>query len=116
MTRLTRTMAAAAGLALCTLPLCATADAATRTKAQIEHDELTAVATSHPNKAQVEHRERAELAARQAARRPSQPSGGTASGDAATWQLALSAAFGAAATGGVVFVSRRVGQRRQAVA
>lgn len=117
--------AGAAGLALITLPLLvpvAVADSTTpQTKAQIENAERSAAAT-HPSKAQVERDEGEQVptdpgqpAAGGEGSTPSTP-GGSDGGDAAAWQLALSAALGAAVTGGVVLVSGQVRQHRHAVA
>jgi len=125
MTRTTRAAVGAAVLALGTLPLLvpiAVADSTTSPpKAQVEHDERSA-GPAHPTKAQIERDEHAR-----ASSGPGQPSaagGGSApsiptgpnGGDAAAWQLALSAALGAAVTGGVLLVSGQVRQHRHAVA
>jgi hypothetical protein len=102
---------AALTLALSAMPLVLLPAAALATtdpgpKAAIEHAEHQAAATTHPTKAQVEHRE-----ARPAA--PADPQPVSAStGDAAAWQLAMSAALGAALTGAVVVTSRRIGRHR----
>jgi hypothetical protein len=93
------------------------------TKAQVEHDERLARPPSHPTKAQIEHDE--HVRASSGPGQPSAAGGGSASsiptgpngGDAAAWQLALSAALGAAVTGGgVLLASRHVNQHRHAVA
>jgi hypothetical protein len=126
MTRTARAAVGAAGLALGTLPLLVpiAVAASTRppTKAQVEHYERSA-RTAHPTKAQIERDEHAR-----ASSGPGQPSaagGGSApsiltgpnGSDAAAWQLALSAALGAAVTGGgVLLASRHVNQHRHAVA
>jgi hypothetical protein len=138
MTRTVHVATAAAGLALFTFPVFlpgAAADtspsrtkaqiehaehAATGptdlTKAQIEHAEHTATGPTDPTKAQVEQRKRQQgLSGAGQGTAPSTPvSSGT--GDAAAWQLALSAALGATLMGGIVLVSRQVSQHRQAVA
>ena len=75
-------------------------------KAAIEHAERQAAGATQPNKAQIEHHE-AQLPA-PASQDPQPESGST--GDAAVWQLALSAGLGAALTGAVIVISRRVGQ------
>jgi hypothetical protein len=98
-------------LALAALPLVllpATALATTDPKAAIEHAEHQAAEASVPNKAQIEHHEAQPLVP--ASRHPQPASGST--GDAARWQLALSAGLGAALTAAVVLTSRRVGQHR----
>lgn len=104
---------AAVALALAALPLVllpATALATTDPgpKAAIEHAEHQAAEASVPNKAQIEHHEAQPLVP--ASRHPQPASGST--GDAARWQLALSAGLGAALTAAVVLTSRRVGQHR----
>jgi hypothetical protein len=123
MKRTSRAAAGVTGLALFTLSLLATAAVADtterRTKAQVEHAERSAAGPSHPTKAQIEQRERAELPTGGEQQRAPSPTGGSAgSGDsgAAAWQLTLSAALGATVTGGVVLASRQVSHHRHAVA
>jgi hypothetical protein len=80
-------------------------------KAAIEHAERQAAEATQPNqpnKAQIEHHE-AQLPV--PASQDRQPESGS-TGDAALWQLALSAGLGAVLTGAVVVTSRRVGQHR----
>ena len=138
MTRTVQVATAAAGLALFTFPVflpVAAADtspsgtkaqieraerAATGptdpTKAQVERSEFAATGRTAPTKAQVEQLERQQsLSGEGQGTAPSTPlSSGT--GDAAAWQLALSAALGATFMGGIVLVSRQVSQHRHAVA
>jgi hypothetical protein len=92
-------------------------------KAQIEYQERVAAASQHQTKAQIEYAERSQAAAGGSASSASGSQSGTASqapisdgGDAAAWQLALSAAVGAALTGGAVLASRQVTRHRHAVA
>ena len=104
---------AALTLALSALPLVLLPAAALATtdpgpKAAIEHAERQAAEPTEPNKAQIEHHE-AQLPG--PATHDSQPVSGS-TGDAALWQLAMSAGLGAALTGAVVVTSRRVGQHR----
>jgi hypothetical protein len=121
MTRTVHAAAAAAGLALFTLPVLvpvAVADTSpSRTKAQIEHEEQRAsIDAINPSKAQIEQRERQQNSAGEGqGTAPSTPVSSGA-GDAAAWQLALSAALGATLMGGIVLVSRQVTQHRHAVA
>ena len=103
---------AAVALALTAMPLVLLPAAALATtdpspKAAIEHAEMQAAGPTHPPKAQIEHHE-AQLPV-PASHDPQPQSGST--GDAALWQLAMSAALGAALTGAVVVTSRRMGQR-----
>jgi hypothetical protein len=77
-------------------------------KAAIEHAERQAAGATQPNKAQIEHHE-AQLPV--PARHDPQPESGS-TGDAALWQLAMSAGLGAVLTGAVVVTSRRIGQHR----
>ena len=105
--------AAALALALSALPLVLLPAVALATtgpgpKAAIEHAERQAAEATRPSKAQIEHRE-AQLPV-PASQEPQPESGST--GDAALWQLAMSAGLGAALTGAVVVTSRRVGQHR----
>jgi len=98
---------ALAALTLVLLPAAALATTDPGPKAAIEHAERQAAAPTHPTKAQVEQHE-ARLSV------PTSPDPQPASGstsDAALWQLAMSAALGAALTGAVVVASRRMGQR-----
>jgi hypothetical protein len=99
------------------LPAIAAADAAApSTKAQIEHAERGAT-PAHTTKAQVEAVERAAAPAPATVPQsdhPTVPSSG--SGDAAAWQLAVSAAFGAALAGGVIVASRQLTSHRHPVA
>jgi hypothetical protein len=104
---------AALTLALSALPLVLLPAAALATtdpgpKAAIEHAEMQAAGPTHPTKAQVEHHE-AQLPV-PASHDPEPSSGST--GDAALWQLAMSAGLGAVLTGAVVVTSRRIGQHR----
>jgi len=99
--------AALAALALVLLPAAALATTNPAPKAAIEHAERQAAAPNQPNKAQIEHH---EAQAPVPASPHSQPESGS-TGDAALWQLAMSAALGAALTGAVVVASRRMGQR-----
>jgi uncharacterized protein HemX len=108
---------AALTLALSALPLVLLPAAALATtdpgpKAAIEHAERQAAGPTHPTKAQIEHREAQPPAP---ARHTQQPQSGS-TGDAALWQLAISAGLGAALTGAVVVTSRRVGQHHHHVA
>jgi hypothetical protein len=116
--------AALTAAALPLLPAIAVADDGPHpSKAQIEYQERVAAATQHPTKAQIEYAERS----RAAAGAPASATAGSRSqttsrvpisdgGDAAAWQLALSAAAGAALTGGAVLASRQVSRHRQAIA
>ena len=119
MSNISRPAAAVAALALSAMPFLlapspASADtAAGATKAAIEHDERLAAGGNHPSKAQIERQERAErdsaTSGGSTERRPLEtpsPSGG--GGDPVVWQLALSAAAGAALTGGAVIAGRKV--------
>ena len=99
---------ALAALALVLVPAAALATTDPSPKAAIEHAERQAAGPTHPTKAQVEHHE-AQLPG-PATHEPQPASGST--GDAALWQLAMSAALGAALTAVVVVTSRRVGQHR----
>jgi hypothetical protein len=120
MTRTSRAAAGATGLALCTLPLLVPAAVADthepRTKAQIEHAERLGGGQNHPTKAQVEQRERDQASTGQGQQRNAPATPASGGDDAAAWQLALSAALGAAVTGGIVLTSRQVSHHRQAVA
>jgi hypothetical protein len=98
---------ALAALALVLLPAAALASTDPAPKAAIEHAERQAAAPSHPTKAQVEQHE--ALLSVPTTPDPEPVSGSTS--DAAVWQLAMSAALGAALTGAVVVTSRRLGQR-----
>ena len=119
MTRTVHAAAAAAGLALVALPVflpVAVADTTRSNKAQIEHAERAATGPNGPTKAQIEQREREQgLTGEGQGTAPSTPVSSGA-GDAAAWQLALSAALGAAVMGGIVVVSRQVSQHQHAVA
>ena len=102
--------AALAALALVLLPAAALATTNPAPKAAIEHAERQAAVAAEPdqpNKAQIEHHE-AQVPV-PASAHPQPESGST--GDAALWQLAMSAALGAALTGAVVVASRRMGPR-----
>lgn len=128
MTYISRPAAGVAALTLSVLPFAlptgASADTgpASRTKAAIEHEER--LEGSGPHKAQIEHAERqsAPVAGTTAlAGTTAQggnpvdspaPSGG---GNAAAWQLALSAALGATVTGGAVLAARLASHHRHAV-
>ena len=104
---------AALTLALSALPLVLLPAAALATtdpgpKAAIEHAERQAAEPTQPTKAQIEHHE-AQLPV-PASHDPQPASGST--GDAALWQLAMSAGLGAALTAAVVVTSRRIGQHR----
>ena len=87
-------------------------------KAQVEYAERQAMAADHPTKAQVEYAERSRPAAAAGAAGPSVTAATTSSTpstgrDAAPWELAVSAAFGAALAGGVIVTSRRVLDHRR---
>jgi hypothetical protein len=120
MTRTSRAAVGATGLALCTVPLLVPAAVADtthpKTKAQIERAERLAADQNRPTKAQVEQEERV-----QASTGPGRQSNvpltppAPSDGDAAAWQLALSAALGAAVTGGIV-LTRQVSHHRHAIA
>jgi hypothetical protein len=102
--------AALAALALVLVPAAALATTNPAPKAAIEHAERQAPGATQPdqpNKAQIEHHE-AQVPV-PTSPHPQPESGST--GDAALWQLAMSAALGAALTGAVVVASRRMGQR-----
>ena len=99
---------ALAALTLVQLPTAALATPDPGPKAAIEHAERQAAGATQPNKAQIEHHE-ARLPG-PATHEPQPASGST--GDAALWQLAMSATVGAVLTGAVVVTSRRVGQHR----
>ena len=119
MTRTVHVAAAAAGLALFTGPVflpAAVADTSPlTTKAQIEHAERAATGPSHPTKARVEQRERQQSLSGEGQRTSPSTPVSSGAGDAAAWQLALSAALGATLMGGIVLVSRQVSQHRHAV-
>jgi Flp pilus assembly protein TadB len=121
MTRTSRAAVGATGLVLCTIPLLVPAAVADttqpKTKAQIERAERLAADQNRPTKAQVEQEERAQASTGPGLQSnvpltPPAPS----DDDAAAWQLALSAALGAAVTGGIVLTSRQVSHHRQAIA
>jgi Flp pilus assembly protein TadB len=123
MTRTSRAAVGATGLALCTVALLVPAAVAVadttqpKTKAQIERAERLAADQNRPTKAQVEQEERAQASTGPGLQSnvpltPPAPS----DDDAAAWQLALSAALGAAVTGGIVLTSRQVSHHRQAIA
>jgi hypothetical protein len=126
MSHFARAGATSAALTLAALPLLpvvAVADTGPHpSKAQIEYQERAAAASQHPTKAQVEYAERSQAGANGPATADgSRSRTGTQApisdnGDAAAWQLALSAAVGAALSGGVVLASRQVSRHRQAVA
>lgn len=128
MNQTSRPAAAVAALALSALPILlgpsgATASSAPdgATKAGIEHAERLSLAGDGPTKAQIERQEREQSAANASqggSRQQRPPSSPSSPGDtgAAAWQLALSAALGAALTGGVVVASRQVTHHRHAVA
>ena len=97
---------ALSALPLVLLPAVAHATTDPGPKAAIEHAERQAAGPTQPTKAQIEHHE-AQLSV--PARHEPQPGSGS-TGDAALWQLAMSAGLGAAVTGAVVVTSRRVGQ------
>jgi hypothetical protein len=99
---------ALAALTLVLLPAAALATTDPGPKAAIEHAERQAAGPTQPNKAQIEHHE-AQLPV-PATHEPQPASGST--GDAALWQLVMSAVLGAVLTGAVVVTSRRVGQHR----
>lgn len=98
---------ALAALALVLLPAAALATTDHGPKAAIEHAERQSAAPTHLTKAQVEQHE-TQLSV-PTTPDPQPTSGST--GDAALWQLAMSAALGAALTGAVLVTSRRMGQR-----
>jgi hypothetical protein len=99
---------ALSALPLVLLPVAALATTDPAPKAAIEHAEMQAAGPTHPTKAQVEHHE-AQLPV-PASHDPQPASRST--GDAALWQLAMSAGLGAVLTGAVVVTSRRIGQHR----
>ncbi len=123
MTHLSRPAAAVAALVLSALPCLvspssATADTATATtKAGIEHAERLAATGDHPSKAQIERAERESATVGGTDRRPVEtPSSPGGSSNPVVWQLALSAAAGAALTGGAVVAGRKVSHQEHAVA
>lgn len=110
----------AAGLAallLASAPLLlapSSAAADDRTKAQIEHEETLTT----PNKAQIEHRETVRdqvSTSNTKVDAPARPSPVSGNDGAAVWQLALSAALGAALVGGGVIGARQMTQHRHAL-
>lgn len=105
---------ALSALALLLSPTDASADTAGGpTKAGIEHSERLAAGADGLSKAQIEQREREQRTTGGGAQQqlaPSSPSSSSGTG-AAAWQLALSAALGAALTGGIVVASRQVTHR-----
>ena len=115
--------AALTAAALPLFPAVALADGPHLSKAQIEYQERVAAATQHPSKAQIEYAERSRAAAESPASATAASRSRTTSrapisdgGDAAAWQLALSAVAGAAFTGSAVLASRQVSRHRQAIA
>jgi hypothetical protein len=107
--------------ALCYLivPSGANADAApvVGTKAGIEHAERLAAGEPVPStKAQIEHHERASSLVDSPAREAPVGVPAPSNNSVAAWQLAFSAALGAALTGGVLLAARQVNHHRQAVA
>lgn len=126
MNHTSRPAAAVATFALSALPLLFLPSAAAAdttpgaTKAGAEHAERLAAEGDRPSKAQIEQRERKGTSGgdQGGSRQQQSPSAPSSSGDtgAAAWQLALSVAFGATLTGGVVLASRQVSHRRRVVA
>jgi hypothetical protein len=127
MTRTARSITIAAGLALSSIPLLGpavvAAETTPQTKAQIEHQESLAAGSTSKGKAQIEYQERLATDSARPGSGAADSAGSaqtsspvSSGGDAAAWQLALSALLGAAVTGGVVMVTRQVGNHRQAVA
>ena len=131
MNRIARTGVTGAALTLATLPLLPVValahEAPVPNKAQIEYQERVqaplrlhygVVADSHLTKAQIEYNERTSASTGSTSSQVSKPQTQLRidSGDAAVWQLAVSAAAGALLTGGVVLTSRGMGRRRQALA
>ena len=132
MKHIARVGATGAALTLASLPLlpmvAVANEAPVPSKAQIEQEERlmaplrlhfgAAPETAQLTKAQIEYAERTNAAASatsvtgtQGQTQPSVPD----SGDAAVWQLAVSAAVGALITGGVVLASRGVSRHRHAL-
>ena len=124
---MTQTIARAAAVATLTLtgslalvPLTvstALADGSGQSKASIEHQErLGAASTSQPSsKAQIEHQEMTagDSSSRTSTSTSTDPAGSTpSSGDAAAWQLAVSAALGAAVTGAAFLGARQMANHR----
>ena len=112
------TLTLAGSLALVPLTVhTARADGSGQSKAAVEHQErLSAASTDQPSsKAQIEHQ---EMTARDTTSRPStsgDPAGrpsSSSSGDAAAWQLAASAALGAAVTGAAFLGARQMADHR----
>ena len=87
----------------------------TGTKAQVEYSERLAAAEPS-TKAAIEHREMLERQSSTGSQttQVSPDSGTTSSGDAAAWQLALSAALGALVTGVAFVGGRQVSSHRSA--
>lgn len=104
------------GLAACAVWLPAAAEAAVGPppipKAQVEH--LESRATPQPPKAQIEHAERDAVPVDQPGRATSVTDSST--GSAVLWQLAISAAAGAALSGVVLVGTQRVRRHHSAVA
>ena len=101
------------------MPTGASADTAPAgsTKAGIERAERVAAGGTGLSKAQIEQNERVSVSGGSSPALRS-PVGTPASSDnsAAAWQLAFSAALGAALTGGVVLATRQVNHHRHAIA
>ena len=132
MKHIARVGATGAALTLASLPLLPMVAVAQEepvpNRAQIEYQErVSAPLRLHygtelgqPTKAQIEYLERTSAAASSSSTSgsgsqvQSQPSTSD-SGDAAVWQLAVSAAAGALLTGGVVLASRNMGRHRHAL-
>lgn len=130
MKRIARVGATGAALTLASLPLLPMVAVAQEepvpNRAQIEYQErVSAPLRLHygtelgqPTKAQIEYTERTNAATSSSSGSvshvQSQPSTSD-SGDAAVWQLAVSAAAGALLTGGVVLASRSMGRHRHAL-
>ena len=101
------------------LPTSAAADTgAHRTKAQIEYAERQAASSAPSTQAQSEYAERqaAGTTAASLTRGHAGSRSGGSDNDAAAWQLALSAALGAAVTGGALVTAHQVAQHRRPLA
>jgi hypothetical protein len=93
----------------------ALADGSGQSKAAIEHQELlSAASTNQPSsKAQIEHQEMTARDSSSSTSTSTDPAGSaSSSGDAAVWQLAISAALGAALTGSAFLGARQMANHR----
>jgi hypothetical protein len=130
MKRIARVGATGAALTLASLPLLPMVAVAQEeplpNRAQIEYQERVSAPlrlhygteVGQPTKAQVEYMERTNAATSSTSGSGSQvqsQSSTSDSGDAAVWQLAVSAAVGALITGGFVLTSRGVVRHRHAL-